>query len=224
MTITQAPQSITFAPPASPVTYGVSPISLSASTSSGLGVSFSVLSGPATVSGNILTITGAGTVIVAANQPGNADYLAAPQVTTTIVVNKATPTLTWATPAAITYGTPLSGVQLDATSGGVAGSFAYAPPSGTVLSAGTHTLSVTFTPSDSVDYNNQTASVSLTVNQATAGVSVSCSPNPITYGSQTTTCTTTVGGSATGTVAWTINGSAWTSRICGWFLHDQSHI
>jgi hypothetical protein len=211
VTITQAPQSITFAPPASPVTYGVSPISLSASTSSGLGVSFSVLSGPATVSGNILTITGAGTVIVAANQPGNADYLAAPQVTTTIVVNKATPTLTWATPAAITYGTPLSGVQLDATSGGVAGSFAYAPPSGTVLSAGTHTLSVTFTPSDSVDYNNQTASVSLTVNQATAGVSVSCSPNPITYGSQTTTCTTTVGGSATGTVAWTINGSAWTS-------------
>jgi hypothetical protein len=211
VTITQAPQSITFAPPASPVMYGVSPISLSASASSGLGVSFSVLSGPATVSGNILTITGAGTVIVAANQLGNADYLAAPQVTATIVVNKATPTLTWAAPAAITYGTPLSGVQLDATSGGVAGSFAYAPPSGTVLSAGTHTLSVTFTPSDSVDYNNQTAAVSLTVNQATAGVSVSCSPNPITYGSQTTNCTTTVGGSATGTVAWTINGGAWTS-------------
>ncbi len=216
VTVTQATQSITFTPPASPLTFGVAPITLSASASSGLGVSFSILSGPGTVSGNILTITGAGTVVVAANQPGNADYSAAPQVTATIVVNKATPTVTWATPAPITYGTPLSGAQLDATAVGVgggslAGSFAYAPPSGTVLSAGTHSLSVTFTPSDSVDYNNQTAAVSLTVNQATAGVSVSCSPNPITYGSQTTNCTTTVGGSATGTVAWTINGGAWTS-------------
>ncbi len=80
-----------------------------------------------------------------------------------------------------------------------------------ILSGGTHALSVTFTPSDSTDYNNQTASVNLTVNQAPAGVSVTCSPNPITYGSQTTSCTTVVGGSATGTVAWTINGGAWTS-------------
>jgi hypothetical protein len=179
--------------------------------SSGLAVSFSVLSGPATVSGNILTITGAGTVLVAANQPGNADYSAAPQVTATIVVNKATPTLTWSTPAPITYGTPLSAAQLDATSGGVAGTFAYSPTFGAVLGAGIHVLSVTFTPTDSVDYNNQTASVNLTVNQATAGVNVSCSPNPITYGSQTTNCTTTVGGSATGSVVWTINGGAWTT-------------
>ncbi len=211
VTVTQAPQSITFTPPATPVTFGVAPIVLSASASSGLGVSVSVLSGPGSVSGNILTITGAGTVVVAANQPGNIDYSAAPQVTQVVVVNKATPTLTWSTPAAIVYGTPLSGTQLDATSGGLAGSFVYAPPSGTVLTGGTHSLSVTFTPTDSTDYNNQTASVNLTVDPAVAGVSVSCSPNPITYGSQTTTCTTTVGGSATGTVAWTINGGAWTS-------------
>jgi hypothetical protein len=211
VTVTQAPQSITFTPPATPVTFGVAPIALSASASSGLGVSFSVLSGPGSVSGNILTITGAGTVVVAANQPGNIDYSAAPQVTQVVVVNKATPTLTWSTPAAIVYGTPLSGTQLNATSGGIAGSFVYTPTSGTVLTGGTHSLSVTFTPTDSTDYNNQTASVSLTVNPATAAVSVSCSPNPITYGSQTTTCTTTVGGSATGTVAWTINGGAWTT-------------
>ena len=211
LTITQAPQSITFAQPASPVTYGVSPISLSASASSGLAVSFGVLSGPATVSGNILTITGAGTVVVAANQPGNVDYSAAPQVAATIVVNKATPTLTWSTPASITYGTALSAAQLDATSGGVAGTFAYSPTSGAVLGAGNQVLSVTFTPTDSVDYSNQTASVNLTVNQATAGVNVSCAPNSITYGSQTTNCTTTVGGSATGSVVWTINGGAWTT-------------
>jgi hypothetical protein len=211
LTINQASQNITFIPPPSPVTYGVGPMSLSATSSSGLGVTFSVISGPGSITGNTLTVTGAGTIIIAANQSGNSNYSAAPQVTQAVIVNKATPTITWPTPAAITYGTPLSGIQLNATSGSVAGSFVYAPPSGTVLPAGTHTLSVTFTPSDSTDYNNQTASVSLTVNQATAGVSVSCSPNPITYGSQTTNCTTTVGGSATGTVAWTINGGGWTT-------------
>jgi hypothetical protein len=211
LTISQASQSITFISPPSPVTYGVGPISLSASSSSGLGVTFSVISGPGSISGNTLTVTGAGTILIAASQSGNGNYLAAPQVTQSVIVNKATPTITWATPAAITYGTALSGAQLNATSGGIAGSFAYAPPSGTVLSGGTHTLSVTFTPTDSVDYNNQTAAVNLTVYQAVAGVSVSCAPNPITYGSQTTNCTTTVGGSATGTVAWTINGGGWTS-------------
>jgi len=55
----------------SPVTYPVSPITLSATASSGLPVIFSVLSGPATVSGSTLTITGVGTVVVAANQAGN---------------------------------------------------------------------------------------------------------------------------------------------------------
>ena len=216
LTITQAPDAITWFAPPSPVTYGVPPISLSASSSAGLGVNFSVLSGPATVSGNTLTITGAGTVVVAANQPGNAEYSAAPQVTATIIVNKATPTITWGPLAPITYGTPLSGAQLNATAVGVgggplAGTFAYAPPSGTVLAAGTQALSVTFTPSDTVDYNAALDSTNLTVTQAPAGVSVVCSPNPITYGSQTTNCTATVGGTATGSVTWTINGGAWTT-------------
>ena len=82
-------QVITFAAPASPVTYGVSPIALSASSSSGLAVTFSVVSGPGTISGSTLTITGPGTVVVAANQAGNADYAAATQVTKSIVITSA---------------------------------------------------------------------------------------------------------------------------------------
>jgi hypothetical protein len=77
--------------------------------------------------------------------------------TATISVSKATPTLTWATPAAITQGTALSSTQLDATSGGVAGTFTYNPASGTVLATGSHTLSVTFTPTDTADYNTPAA-------------------------------------------------------------------
>ena len=79
-----------------------------------------------------------------------------------------TPAITWATPAAITYPTALSATQLDASST-VAGTFVYAPASGTVLTAGTHTLSVTFTPTDTTDYTTATATVQLTVNKAKIG-------------------------------------------------------
>ena len=158
-----------------------------------------------------------------------------------LTVNQATPTITWATPAAITYGTALSATQLNASST-VAGTlpirrppgtvltagayplchldpdrhhrlhdghhtvsidgepgyavhhlgdacghhlrhgaerhaaecqfdgsrnFTYTPASGTVLTAGPHTLSVTLTPTDATDYKTATATVSLTVNKAT---------------------------------------------------------
>ena len=92
VTVATESQTITFATPTSPVTYGVVPITLSASSTSGLTVTFSVLSGPASVSGGTLTITGAGTVVVAADQPGNTNYAAATEVTHSITVNKITPT------------------------------------------------------------------------------------------------------------------------------------
>jgi RHS repeat-associated protein len=166
LTVTTASQTITFTPPTSPVTYGVSPITLSATSTSGLAVTFSVLSGPGTISGNTLTITAAGTVVVAANQAGNTDYAAAAQVTQSIIVNAATPTITWAIPAPITYGTALNGTQLNASLS-VAGSCVYTPAAGMVLSAGTQTLSVTCTPTDTADYATPAAdTVQLTISQA----------------------------------------------------------
>jgi hypothetical protein len=79
--------------------------------------------------------------------------------------SKVTPTITWAPPAPITNPTPLSATQLDATAS-ITGAFVYTPPAGTVLAAGTQTLSVVFTPTDTTDYTNATASVSITVNPA----------------------------------------------------------
>jgi len=85
----QIAQTISFSP-ATPVTYGVSPITLSATGGgSSNAVTFSVVSGPGTISGSTLTVTGAGTIVVAANQAGNTTYSAATQVTGSIVVNKA---------------------------------------------------------------------------------------------------------------------------------------
>ncbi len=107
----KASQTISFTA-ASPVTYPVSPITLSATASSGLAVTFSVLSGPGTVNGSTLTITGVGTVVVAANQAGNTYYAAAPQVTQSIVVNYSTPIANAGPPQTVYLGTT---VQLDGT-------------------------------------------------------------------------------------------------------------
>jgi hypothetical protein len=99
------PQTIQFTAPASPVAYGIKPITLVAKSTSGLSIIFNVVSGPAKISGSTLIITGAGTVVVAASQPGNANYLAAAEVSHTIVVDKAAQTITF-TPltSPVTYG------------------------------------------------------------------------------------------------------------------------
>jgi hypothetical protein len=87
---------------------------------------------------------------------------------TTILVTSTlpAPTITWATPAAIVYGTPLSQTQLNATAS-VAGTFVYSPAAGAVLTAGQHTLAVTFTPNDTTDYSSANTTVTLIVSKAT---------------------------------------------------------
>jgi hypothetical protein len=114
LTITQAAQIITFTPPPSPVLYGVAPIALSATGgASGDAVIFSVVSGPGSVSGSTLTITGAGTVVVAANQAGNANFATAPQVTQSIVVTNIS--LTFNVGAMGFGGVPLGSTSPDQT-------------------------------------------------------------------------------------------------------------
>src|SRR5208337_3205449 len=84
------------------------------------------------------------------------------QATVSLTVNKATPIVTWQTPAAIPYGTALSATQLNASSL-IPGTFTYTPATGTVIAAGAHILSVTFTPTDAADYATAQGSVSLVV-------------------------------------------------------------
>ena len=95
-------QTISFGPLAGQ-TYGVAPITLSATDTSDLPVSFTVLSGPATLSGNVLTVNGAGNVVVEASQPGNATYSAAAPVDESFTVNPA-PLIVTATGESMTYG------------------------------------------------------------------------------------------------------------------------
>jgi hypothetical protein len=94
--------------------------------------------------------------------------------TVSLIVNKATPAVTWATPSSITYGTALSATQLNATAS-VAGTFAYSPASGSIPSVGTQTLSATFTPTDTTNYNSASATVLLMVIVAVPGAPTSIS-------------------------------------------------
>jgi hypothetical protein len=97
---------------------------------------------------------------------GNGNYKLA-TATQSTTATKATPTVTWNTPAPINYGTALSATQLDATAG-IAGTYKYTPASGKFLAAGPQTLLVTFTPTAKTDYNDVTTTVTLQVNQASS--------------------------------------------------------
>ena len=127
------------------------------------------------------TVLGVGQQILTATftPTDSKDYTTATK-SVNINVTQATPTITWSNPANITYGTALSSTQLDAT-GSVPGTFTYNPVAGTVLGAGTKTLSTTFTPTDSTNYTTATKSVTIIVKQAIPTITWS-NPADITYG------------------------------------------
>lgn len=83
-----------------------------------------------------------------------------------------TPTvMTWETPPAVTYGTSLSGSQLNASASNP-GIISYSPSSGTVLDAGTHTLRATFSPNQGSLHAPASKEVTLTVNPAPLTIAV----------------------------------------------------
>jgi outer membrane protein OmpA-like peptidoglycan-associated protein len=112
--------------------------------------------------------------------------------------------ITWATPAAIVEGTPLSGTQLNAL-GSVPGSYSYAPALGATLPVGKNTLKVTFTPTDT-RLSAVTAEVTLDVTAKPAVIpgapvspSYTVTGNPVTTinwgaGTNATSYTVTVDG------------------------------
>ncbi len=81
----KASQTINFSPGGSRA-FTFAGIALQATASSGLAVTYSVVSGPATVSGSTLTLTGTGTVTIRATQAGNPNYHPATATDRSIVV------------------------------------------------------------------------------------------------------------------------------------------
>ena len=93
--VNQTGQTITFSSIADKLTTDA-PFDINAIASSGLTVSFSIESGPASISGNTITLDGiGGTVVVHADQAGNATYAAAPTIVQSFEVNQAGQTITF---------------------------------------------------------------------------------------------------------------------------------
>ncbi len=123
-----------------------------------------------------------------------------------------TPTLQTApTASAIIYGQTLStssfsgGIVTNASGATVAGTFTFTSPS-IAPGAGTPSESVTFNPTDTVDYNSFNFNVSVTVNKQTPALQTAPTSAAITYG-QTLIASSFSGGVVTNITGTTVSGS-----------------
>lgn len=217
ITVSQATPAINWAAPAS-ITFGTA-----------LGAA--QLNASSTIPGTFTYSPAAGIVPTAGNQilsvlftPTDATDYTNATATVTLTVAKATPIITWATPASIIASTPLNAAQLNATAN-VPGTFVYAPSIGTVLPAGAQTLHATFTPTDTTDYNTTSASVILTVVAPTVNLTISSTQQtyptsanivvaPQAAGNRDPTGTVTIFDGATALVTLTLGGDGkvyWTT-------------
>lgn len=211
---TATPQSATFVITPAPATITVSN---TAQIYDGTSKSVTVVTSPAGLS-NTVTYNGSPTLPVNAGSytvvvtltDGN--HTATP-VTTTLVIAKATPTITWTPTTPITFPTALGGSQLNA-SASVAGTFIYTPASGTILNAGTQTLSADFTPSDATNYNSVNGTTrSITVNKGTATINISNLAQ--TYDGTQKTITVVTSPAGLGVLTITYNGSTTAPTAAG---------
>ena len=183
LTVTPLASTLSFAP-VSTVTYGAAPFTVSAQSASSAPVGYKVTSGPAAVSGNTVSITGAGTVVLEANQPAAGNFAAA-TATTSFNVAPATPALSFAPITAQTYGD--SAFSVSATSAS-SGAVTYAVASGpatlagntvTITGAGNVVLSATQTANG--NYGSAQTTVSVPVAPETPSLSFATAANQ-TYG------------------------------------------
>ena len=155
------------------------------------------------ISGTILGAGASQTLNVSFTPTDSTNYTTA---TASVIINvsKVTPTITWSDPAAITYGTALSGTQLNPSSGGISGSYTFNPVSGTVLGAGaSQLLQCTFTPTDAVNYSTATGSCHITVNKASTSITWGALAD-ITYPTALSATQLCASGSVPGTVTYNV--------------------
>ena len=158
-------------------------------TSYGAKLDSTQLNASAAISGSWVYNPTSGTALnVGANQVLQATFTPADNLnynnaSKTVFINvvKANPVISWAKPADIVYGTAIGSEQLNA-SAIIAGTWAYTPLSGTVISAGSdQLLSITFTPTDAVNYNEVIKTQAINVIKQNPDIQWN-NPSDIVYG------------------------------------------
>jgi lysophospholipase L1-like esterase len=176
------------APVATTITYGqtLASSSLSSGAATNLVNNASVAGGFAFTTP--ATAPGAGTASQSVTfTPTDTAHYNPATVSVNVTVNKQTPGLKAPVATAITYGQTLTNSSLSggaatnsANNASVAGGFAFTTPT-MAPGAGTANQSVTFTPTDTSDYNLAAVNVSVTVNLASPTLAFSSSKNPSGY-------------------------------------------
>ncbi|MEP9357665.1 Ig-like domain-containing protein [Sphingomonas sp. KR3-1] len=234
VTIAKGTQTISFGA-LSNASLSASPLTLSASATSGLAVGFaSTTTGVCTVSGNSVTLLTTGTCSLTASQAGDSNWNAASDVVRSFTVTPATLVVTPAAPSATIVGTGYS--QANPASGGTS-PYTYAlasgaVPAGTSLNmlngtvsgtpntAGAFSYAIQATDSQGTPVTATGATVSGTIAKgsqtitfaALSNASLSASPLTLTA---TTTSPLTVGFASTTTGVCTVSGTTLTLVATG---------
>ncbi len=199
--VSTQPQTITFAPLVDR-TYGDAPFTISASASSGLPVSF-LISGVCTLNGTTVSITGAGTCTIIAQQSGNAAWTFAADVSRSFTVAKAPATITLGTEYTFD-GTPKYSTAVTNPNGlsGLTVSYSLAgSPVSDPVNAGTYQVLATL---NNPNYVATPTNGTLTINPAVPVINWS-SPAAITQG--TPLGSTQLNATATGVGGATLSGN-----------------
>ncbi len=175
---------ITWGNPAD-ITYGAPLISANYEPTTPPGLPVTQLNAKANVPGTFVFTPPAGTILKTGNNQVlsvkffPADSLNYNSLTKQVKINvvKLNPSINWNTPSSIVYGTRLSDVQLNATIVKPTGAFNYNPIKGTLLNAGSQILSVTFIPTDTINFLLRTLQVTLNVIKASQKISFNQLPD-----------------------------------------------
>jgi len=209
ITVTKQSQTITFGSLANR-NYGDASFAVSATASSGLPVNFSIVSGPATVVGSTVTITGAGVVTVRASQAGNGSFNAAPDVDQSFTVSPATLTVTANNSARIygavnpTFTASYAGFVNSDNSGVLSGSPALATTADTNSPAASYPITAAVGSLSSVNYIFTFVDGSLAVNPAT--LTVTADNQSRVYATANPTLTASYSGFANGETSSVLTG------------------
>ena len=147
LVIGKASNVITAFAPIGTRTNGAPPFAITLPTAtSSLPVSVTVKSGPASILSNVVTMTGVGTVTLAANQAASANYLAAAEVTTSFSVARGGQSVTFGAIAGKVVGDAAFALNATASSGlpvsysSVSTNISLSGGNVTILGAGTATI------------------------------------------------------------------------------------
>ncbi len=208
VTVNPAVPTLIFSPIGSQ-TYGSASFTVLASSASSGAITYGVASGPAIVSGNVVTLTGAGTVVLNASQAVSGSYTAA-TASTSFLVGKASSSIALSLSCqSLTYGAPVA--LIVAAPGNATGTVTFtdgASPVGTASiaggfasfsipapSAGAHVLSASW-PGDSNYQGSNSATVNCNVSRAPVNITMTTSLNPSSYGDTVMISFSFVGSSA----------------------------